>query len=90
MTLYWPSTKTSMQGFKSFKDLGVALAKGNETKYYHKRDAICTHFFKPKHIKERLKVEAGKVDCAPFTYTLNSEAARMVIDCDWYKLLIFI
>nr|AND50539.1 ribosomal protein L2 [Sphagnum orientale]AND50853.1 ribosomal protein L2 [Sphagnum falcatulum]UQM88493.1 ribosomal protein L2 [Sphagnum subsecundum] len=45
-------------------------------------------FFEPEHSKERPKVEAGKVDYAPFTYILASdqlEAGKTVINCDWSK-----
>lgn len=44
--------------------------------------------FKPKHSKERPMVEAGKVNCAPFTYILASnqlKAGKTVMNCDWSK-----
>jgi hypothetical protein len=46
-------------------------------------------FFEPKHSKERPKVEASKVNYAPFIYILASdqlEAGKTVINCDWSKL----
>jgi hypothetical protein len=45
-------------------------------------------FFEPEHSKERLKVEACKVDYAPFTYVLTSdqlETNKIMINRDWCK-----
>jgi len=47
-------------------------------------------FFEPEHSKERSKVEASKVNYAPFTYILVNdqlEAGKTMINCDWSKPL---
>ncbi len=47
-------------------------------------------FFEPEHSKERSKVEASKVDYAPFTSILVNdqlEASKTMINCDWSKPL---
>nr|YP_010576524.1 ribosomal protein L2 [Andreaea regularis]UZN44065.1 ribosomal protein L2 [Andreaea regularis] len=45
-------------------------------------------FFEPEHSKQGPKVEAAKVDRAPFSYILASdhlEAGKTVMNCDWSK-----
>jgi hypothetical protein len=58
----------------------LSIAKG-ET--YQAKSRKIFLFFEPEHSKERPKVEAGKVDYAPFTYILASdqlEAGKTVIN----------
>jgi hypothetical protein len=46
-------------------------------------------FFESKHNKERLNVEVGTINYAPFTYILTNdqwEVGNIVISCDWSKL----